>query len=107
MLHINDEKLVWFIKYLPISIIIVSAIIVNTAMVVGINQKVKALGGIVQTEYMASQKLLVETQVLQVAQQVAQIEKIVSLEARNKIKRRMDEAYIIAQNIYSSNQDLP
>ncbi|MBW3695847.1 EAL domain-containing protein [Vibrio sp. T187] len=107
MLHFNDRKLVWFIKYLPISIIVVSAIIINAAMFFGINQKVKALVEVVKTDYVASQKLLIETQVLQVSQQVEHIQLAVNHEIKKKIKLRMDRAYTMAQNIYSSNQHLP
>jgi len=106
MLDINDRKLVWFIKYLPISIIVASAIILNAVMVVGINHKVRALVDLVKTDYISAQKSIVEAQVLQVSQQVEHIQEVVSQEVKKKLKLRMDRAYTIAQNIYSSNQHL-
>ncbi|WP_394250062.1 EAL domain-containing protein [Vibrio profundi] len=106
MLDINDRKLVWFIKYLPISIIVASAILLNAVMMVGINHKVKALVDLVRIDYISAQKSIVEAQVLQVSQQVEHIQEVVSQEVKKKLKLRMDRAYTVAQNIYSSNQHL-
>ncbi|ULN66183.1 EAL domain-containing protein [Vibrio gigantis] len=107
MLHINDKKLVWFTKYLPITIIIFSAIILNMAMFKSVNQKVKALVELIRTDYIAAQKGSIEAQVLQVSQQIKHTQSLVEGEVKKRITRRLDRAYTAAQNIYSSNQHLP
>ncbi|CAH7071302.1 putative Diguanylate cyclase [Vibrio chagasii] len=107
MLHINDKKLVWFTKYLPITIIIFSAIILNMAMFKSVNQKVKALVELIRTDYIAAQKGSIEAQVLQVSQQITHTQRLVEDEVKKRITRRLDRAYTAAQNIYSSNQHLP
>ncbi|CDS98007.1 bifunctional diguanylate cyclase/phosphodiesterase [Vibrio coralliirubri] len=107
MLHINDKKLVWFTKYLPITIIIFSAIVLNVAMFTSVDQKVKALVDLIRTDYISAQKGSIETQVLQVSQQIKHTQRLVEIEVKKHITRRLDRAYTAAQNIYSSNQHLP
>ncbi|MFA0156704.1 EAL domain-containing protein [Vibrio sp. 10N.261.46.A3] len=107
MLHINDKKLVWFTKYLPITIIIFSAIVLNVAMFTSVDQKVKALVDLIRTDYISAQKDSIETQVLQVSQQIKHTQRLVEIEVKKRITRRLDRAYTAAQNIYSSNQHLP
>ncbi|WP_333912685.1 bifunctional diguanylate cyclase/phosphodiesterase [Vibrio coralliirubri] len=107
MLHINDKKLVWFTKYLPITIIIFSAIVLNVAMFTSVDQKVKALVDLIRTDYISAQKNSIETQVLQVSQQIKHTQRLVEIEVKKRITRRLDRAYTAAQNIYSSNQHLP
>ncbi|WP_060981670.1 bifunctional diguanylate cyclase/phosphodiesterase [Vibrio splendidus] len=107
MLHINDKKLVWFTKYLPITIIIFSAIVLNVAMFTSVDQKVKALVDLIRTDYISAQKDSIEAQVLQVSQQIKHTQRLVEIEVKKRITRRLDRAYTAAQNIYSSNQHLP
>lgn len=107
MLHINDKKLVWFTKYLPITIIIFSAIILNVAMFTSVDHKVKALVNLIRTDYIAAQKESIETQVLQVSQQITHTQRLIESETKKTITRRLDRAYTAARNIYSSNQHLP
>lgn len=106
MLHINDKKLVWFTKYLPIVIIISSAIILNLIMMTGVDHKVRALVDLVRIDYIAAQKRLIEAQVLQVSQQIEQAQHVVEAESKKVLKKRIDRVYTVAQNIYSSNQHL-
>lgn len=106
MLHINDKKLVWFTKYLPIAIIISSAIILNLIMITGVDHKVRALVDLVRLDYIAAQKRLIEAQVLQVSQQIEQSQHLAEAESKKILKKRIDRAYTVAQNIYSSNQHL-
>lgn len=106
MLHINDKKLVWFTKYLPIAIIISSAIILNLIMITGVDHKVRALVDLVRLDYIAAQKRLIEAQVLQVSQQIEQSQHLAEAESKKALKKRIDRAYTVAQNIYSSNQHL-
>lgn len=106
MLHINDKKLVWFTKYLPIAIIISSALILNLIMITGVDHKVRALVDLVRLDYIAAQKRLIEAQVLQVSQQIEQSQHLAEAESKRNLKKRIDRAYTVAQNIYSSNQHL-
>ncbi|MEF1226468.1 cache domain-containing protein, partial [Vibrio fortis] len=106
MLHINDKKLVWFTKYLPIVVIISSAIILNLIMMTGVDRKVRALVDLVRMDYIAAQKQLIEAQVKQVSQQIEKTQHVAEAESMKALKRRIDRAYTVAQNIYSSNQHL-
>lgn len=106
MLHINDKKLVWFTKYLPIVVIISSAIILNLIMMTGVDHKVRALVDLVRMDYIAAQKRLIEAQVKQVSQQIEKTQHVAEAESMKALKRRIDRAYTVAQNIYSSNQHL-
>nr|WP_299139517.1 cache domain-containing protein [uncultured Vibrio sp.] len=76
-------------------------------MFTSVDHKVKALVNLIRTDYIAAQKESIETQVLQVSQQITHTQRLIESETKKRITRRLDRAYTAARNIYSSNQHLP
>ncbi len=99
--------MVWFTKYLPITIIIFSAIILNMAMFKVWIKRVKALVELIRTDYIAAQKRLYWGAGASVSQQITHTQRLVEDEVKKRITRRLDRTPTAAQNIYSSNQHLP
>ncbi|MCW8943581.1 MAG: cache domain-containing protein [Sedimenticola sp.] len=101
-----DEKtLLKFIKFAPISIVLLFSLVVTYIVITGNVNKVRYEIESTRSNFITSQKELIRSEVNRVYNQIA-FEKSRSLDAlKGSIQERIYEAHAIATEIYKSNQD--
>ena len=106
MLKQKEKKLLKFIKYSPIVLTTVIAIIVNIFVYIqnsiSFDKEIEEY----KINYVENQKFLVKAQVEKVYKDILIENKNLEIDVKNNLKMRINEAYTIIENIYNNYKHL-
>ncbi len=107
MTQLNDRKLLNIIRYAPVVLISIFAVVVNIILIQ--NNRIESAEKVefIRQNLIEQQKQIVQEQIKQVASQIERQKQLTEKTLQQQLRSRVNEAYSITANIYANHLDKP